>query len=347
MKITPIRTFQLGNQFPVESGITGHFPMSIQDGFILFRVTDAIGQQVYGFLARTFPESYEKIRPHEQVIPEKLTTKKKDLQSGVVIRKPVCLLYRSDESIINHLFAGFEEGKLISHIQQDENLYEYVVYDRADWAHQLIVLIGGLGKMVIADGHHRTAAYFTNREEKGRDPGLFSAILPLDQVKVHSYHRKIKVNDSQSRELEVLLTTHYVVMDTPLDDAFGLHDSPDAEVDYILVHNQGKWRKLQPRNDDSIRPGSADLLMHFEENVLEPFCSLNEMETYDQVDFISGTELELKDLDAASGDLLFLFPPVSREYLWDASIRGEIMPPKSTWIEPRMPEGIIQVPNSI
>lgn len=347
MQIRPIHTFQVGNIFPVESGVSGNYPLYVKHGFIVFRVTRSNRKPSFGFLTLLDPERPEMILPHEQVIPTKVDSKVAEAQAESFSIKPVCLLHVPMERLTGHLIAGFEKGKVIASHTQGYWLYEYAIFDDAIWADQLTELFADQKSLVIADGHHRTAAYFAIRQDSDDDPGLFSAIMSLDQVEVHSYHRKIRIKKEYHSGFYELLEKMYEVTDLPTGQDYSV-DQWKCSDDYTIVMRTRKgWSRLRPvKGSSSIRPGSADLLVQFEEEILDVFCRDNSLEPHDLMEFISGSEFDLDELQPDANDFLFLFPPVSHEFLWASSLRGEILPAKSTWIEPRMPSNIIQVPNT-
>ena len=348
MKIAPVHAIQIGMDFPVETGISGRFPLFIKHGYIVLKMSGVVDQPTYALLVRAFPESYDTIHAHENVILEKLTDKTLDLTSGAVINKPVCLLYQPNKIIAGLLQTGFENGRMVVRHQQAETSYEYAIFDNEEWAGQVTQTIGLLEHLVIADGHHRTAAYFRIREESHEDHGLFCALLPLDQVKVHAYHRRVMMDDAQFSEFRNFFRSYYAVRFISIEEAREIQHRLESGIDILLLYHKGKWRKLNPLSGEaSRRKGSADLLLEFEELVLNPFFHHSGLLAYEQVEYVSGMELNLEDLDPERNEVILIFPPVSRQFLWQSSLKGELMPAKSTWIEPRMPSDVIQVPNNI
>ncbi len=348
MQIRPIHTFQIGNTFPVEFGVSGNYPLAVNHGYIVFRVTRSSQKPSFGFLTLLYPERPDMILPHEQVIPTKVDSKVAEAQAESFSIKPVCLLHEPNETLTSHLVTGFEKGEIIASHTQDDYLYEYAIFDDAIWAEQLTEMFAGQESLVIADGHHRTAAYFAIREESGKDPGLYSAIMSLDQVEVRSYHRMIRIKKAYHSDFYAMLERNYEMTDLPAAQKQDADREIGSDVQCVLLHTRRRWSRLQPIAGKSLlRPGSADLLIQFEEEVLNLFCRDNSMKSHDLMEFVSGSELDMNDLQLSADDFLFLFPPVSREFLWASSHRDEILPAKSTWIEPRMPSHIIQVPNLI
>ncbi|MBY5958271.1 DUF1015 family protein [Membranicola marinus] len=344
MKIRPIHTFQIENPFPIESGVFGQYPLTLDQGFIVFRVTKPDREPAFGFLALTYPDHPSMIRPHEKVILQKVDAKKNEAESESFLTKPVCLLYGPNKGLTEHLIEGFDPEKVLVRREQDDFLYEYTVYDDAVWADQLMSLFARQESLVIADGHHRTAAYWAMREKNDGNSGLFSAILSLDQVDVRSYHRQIHIPKGSEMDFYQLLERVYEIEEWHGGMTIKSTDQIGPEERMILMQVEKKWNRLYPRNNSAlIRKGSADLLAQFEERVVGAFCSDTKSDIHDLMNFVTGRELE--NLPSGKNDFIFLFPPVSHEFLWDSSHRGEVLPAKSTWIEPHMPSGIIQIPN--
>lgn len=345
MKIRPIEAFLLKNDMPVESGIFGEFPMFVPLGFVVFKITGGGDDPIYGFLALVFPASKAEIRPHENIIPEKLNLKKQALESGGHGTKPVCLLHTPDGSIQEHLEKGFEQGRTIYSHQMDQFRYEYAVCEVKTWAQELIILMGQLRHMVIADGHHRTAAYFAHYPAGEKDKGLYSAILALDQVRVHSYHRRLHIKETSAESLLKYLREYFVFYEASQVEVSEWCERSDYDLQYIYLWYPGRWNRLVLRDGDfNIRSGSADMHRFIEERVLIPFCAENGEELQKVVEYLSGPEWKAND-ERTEHEFLILFPPVSPTFLWESTARGELMPAKSTWIAPRMPDQVIQVFN--
>lgn len=346
MQIRPIHTFQVKNALPVESGISGDYPLYVNHGFIVFRVASSSRKPSFGFLTLLNPARPEMIRPHEHVIAQKVDSKVEEARSESFFNKPVCLVHEPMEGLTQHIIAGFDQGKVVASHTQDHCLYEYAIFDDAIWAGQLSALFADQKSLLIADGHHRTAAYFATRKDPDNDPGLYSAIMSLDHVEVNSYHRIVRIKRTFHPGFYELLEKTYEVTDLPAGHNHRVDQWKPANADGLLMHTQTGWSRLRPmKSSSSIRPGSADLLVQFEKEILDVFCRDNSLEPHDLIEFISGSEFELDELQPGANDFLFLFPPVSHDFLWASSLRGEVLPAKSTWIEPRMPSHIIQVPN--
>ncbi len=343
MKIRPIEAFLLENDMPVESGIFGKFPLFVPDGFVVFRITGENDDPIYGFLARVFPGSKTEIRPHENIIPEKFYLKKDTVQSGAHPPKPVCLLHAPDGAIRKLLKQGFDQGKIIMNRQMGAFRYEYAVCEMKSFTQDLMDMMDHMDSMVIADGHHRTAAYFALEPSK-RD-GLYSAIFALDEIRVHSYHRRLHIQDSLTESLVERFREYFDFYKASRDEVIEWSDRNGDDSQYIYLWHQGGWSRLVLRDGDfQIRSGSADMHRLVEEHVLNPFYVQTGQSLQEAVEYLSGPEWKGND-ERIEGTILILFPPVSPTFLWESTARGELMPAKSTWIAPRMPDNVIQVYN--
>ncbi len=344
MKIKPISYLQLQHRTPPESKQTGMSPLHIKEGFIVFRISGPLpSHHTYGLLAYVFPTSPQSIRPHEQVLSKRLTEKKHEVLSAKMRNKPVALLYRSRDELTRLLEEGFFSGDRIATWTIDKHEYAYVVNTHPDWNREMAIAMEKLDALVIADGHHRTHIYFERFYNQKKDYGLFGAIMPLEQIRILAYHRVLVLNSELGREFIQALSNGYKMYDIGEQGS----NIPETDGESILFLHQKKWKKLFPIHDAHIpRSGSPDLLMHFENATLIPFCHRRDLNISEVSLYISAPELPSTVEKISDEQWVFVFPSVDPGFLWDSSLRGEVMPAKSTWIEPRMPSDLILVPNN-
>ena len=344
MKITPIPYLQLQHPTPPESKHTGMSPLNIKEGFVVFRISGPLpSHHTYGLLAYVFPTNPQSIRPHEQVLSKRLIEKKHEVLSAKMRNKPVALLYHSRDELTRLLVEGFYSGDRIATWTIDEHEYAYVVNAHPDWNREIAIALEKLDALVIADGHHRTYIYFERFYNQKKDYGLFSAIMPLEQIRIFAYHRVLLLDSELGVEFIHDLSKKYKMYD--IGEQGG--NIPESDGESLLFLHQKKWKKLIPIHDAHIpRPGSPDLLTQFESATLIPFCNIRDLNISEHWLYISALELPSTVERISDEEMVFVFPPVEPIFLWDSSIRGEVMPAKSTWIEPRMPSDLILVPNN-
>ena len=196
----------------------------------------------------------------------------------------------------------------------------------------------------IADGHHRAASAAKVRDELGaaatKNAGYFlTTLFPSNQLHIMDYNRVIKdLNGLNTTDLLKKLEEKFSV--EKKDNAY----RPEALHDFGL-YMDGQWYKLTARpgtyNDDPI--GILDISI-LQQNVLEPLLGIMDQRTDKRIDFVGGIrgleELE-KRVNSGEMELAISLYPVSIEQLFIVADSGNVMPPKSTWFEPKLRDGLL------
>ena len=203
--------------------------------------------------------------------------------------------------------------------------------------------------LYIADGHHRAAsasrAQKVKMEENASHTGdeeynYFMAVLfPAEQLKVLPYNRAIfELNNLTEDAFIEKIKANFTIEQS---------DSPSpSEKGIIGMYINKEWFMLKP--NDNVVPGEAvgdkldvSLLQNF---LLEPVLGIEDPRTNNNIDFIGGIrgtkELE-KLVDSGAAKVAFSMYPVSVDDLINISNAGETMPPKSTWFEPKLRDGLV------
>ena len=214
----------------------------------------------------------------------------------------------------------------------------------------LVAAFGRIPALYIADGHHRAASAARARTEM-RDAGRsgtslgdgadFSTVLgvafPHDQVQILSYNRVVK-------DLGGLSPDEFM---QAVRDRFELSAGPAQPVKRgeIAMYCQGSWHTLCPR----VPPNTADAIEALDVSVLQdhllaPVLKIADIRTDKRIDFVGGArgtgELETL-VNSGRAAVAFSLYPVSVADLMAVSDAGAIMPPKSTWFEPKLRDGLL------
>lgn len=213
--------------------------------------------------------------------------------------------------------------------------------------------LGGIDKLYIADGHHRAASASRARKVKQENnPGhngseeynYFIAVLfPADQLKILPYNRVVfNLNGHQKGEFFDLVSEKFVVEKT------GSKEPDDNRT--FRMYFEKNWYSLVPRDSvmASLKLSSSvaetldvSILQDF---LLNPVLGIDDPRTNKNIDFIGGIrgtkELE-RLVDSGKAAVAFSLYPVSVDDLMNISDAGEIMPPKSTWFEPKLRDGLL------
>jgi uncharacterized protein (DUF1015 family) len=212
--------------------------------------------------------------------------------------------------------------------------------DAAD-ARMIIEPLKNVPALYIADGHHRSAAaarVYQARRGSGESGSFLSFIFPHNQVQILPYNRVLK--DLNGHSAAALLEK--------LDGVFILKPgsaAPPSRKHELGFYLAGRWHTLnfRPRfaaTSDPVEKLDVTLLQKY---VLEPIFGIDDPRTSKRINFVGGIrgtgELE-KRVDAGEFACAFSMFPTSIEDLMNIADAGGIMPPKSTWFEPKLRDGM-------
>ena len=203
----------------------------------------------------------------------------------------------------------------------------------------LVAAFAAVPALYIADGHHRAASAARARDEfkGGGDSSTFLAVaFPHDQVQILPYNRIVK-------DLGALTADAF---EKAVGERFDVTDGPAAPAKRgeVAMYFRGRWRTLTPKQKaaaDAIRSLDVSVL---QEQLLQPILGIVDITTDKRIDFVGGArgtgELE-RIVDSGKAAVAFSLFPVSVADLMAVSDAGAIMPPKSTWFEPKLRDGLL------
>ncbi len=211
----------------------------------------------------------------------------------------------------------------------------------------------------VADGHHRTAAAgrigdeFAKKNPKhtGEENYNFfmAVIFPDKELRIMDYNRVVKdLNGKSTEEFKDALSA---VMDI---EKIGKDEYRPSKLHEFSMYLEGEWYKLTAKAgtyDDSDPIGVLDVSV-LTNNVLEPILGIEDMRRSQRIDFIGGIRGlgALKErVDCGNAKVAFALYPVSMDQLINIADTGNIMPPKTTWFEPKLRSGLFvkRVDNNI
>ena len=196
----------------------------------------------------------------------------------------------------------------------------------------------------IADGHHRAASAAKVRKSLGEKAGpeangFLTTLFPADELRILPYNRVVKdLNDMTAEDLISALQDDFMIssVEEPVDP---------KELHEFGMYLEGNWYHLTAikgtYTDDPIGVLDVTILSN---NVLEKLLGIADQRTDKRIDFVGGIrglkELE-KRVDSGEMQLAFSFHPVTIHQLFDIADSGNVMPPKSTWFEPKLRDGLL------
>lgn len=311
------------------------------------------GRTQYGIVLCAHVDDYAegRIKKHE------LTRKDKEDDRMIHVRiqnaniEPVFFAYRDNagiDAIVSRYTALEPEYKFT-----DENGFGHefwVISDDADIAHITEIFTTQVEAFYVADGHHRTAAAARVGEEKrAQNPNhtgkeeynYFMAVcFPETQLKIIDYNRVVKdLNGLTPSQLIAMLGDDFDVM------CRGTEIYTPSELHEFSMYLEGKWYSLRARPgryDDKDPIGVLDVTV-LSNLVLDKLLGIKDLRTDKRIDFVGGIrglgELARR-VDSGEMKVAFALYPVSMEQLINIADSGNIMPPKTTWFEPKLRSGL-------
>ncbi|HUK37166.1 MAG TPA: DUF1015 family protein [Vicinamibacterales bacterium] len=281
---------------------------------------------------------HDVIKKHEKTRRDKEDDRTRHMIALKAQTGPVFLTYRAADDINTIATRVMTAPPLIDFQAADHVQHALWKVTNVDCA-SLVTAFGRIGRLYIADGHHRAASAARARDElRGAgDSSTFLAVaFPHDQVQILSYNRVVKT-------LEPLTADQF---ERAVRATFDVSDGPKAPVrrGEISMYFGGKWWTLRSRaasGTDAIRSLDVSVL---QEQLLAPILGITDITTDKRIDFVGGArgtgELE-RIVDTGAAKVAFSMFPVSVADLMAVSDAGAIMPPKSTWFEPKLRDGLL------
>jgi uncharacterized protein (DUF1015 family) len=307
-------------------------------------------RQQTGIFATFSIDEYDRnlIKKHERTRKDKEDDRTRHLLALDAQTGPVFLAYRGMAEI----------NEAVDQIVAGKPLYDFTAPDGVThtlWSTDKVEKITDLFKKVpalyIADGHHRAASASRARAEKAsKNPNhlgseaynyVLAVAFPAEQLKILPYNRVIKdLNGLSAAGLLDKLEEKFVIQPNQTN----AEASPNRGE--FSMYLGGKWYGLKPKSAPSPSPSviaSLDVSI-LQDNVLAPILGIHDPRTDKRIDFVGGirgTAELIKLVDSGQFAVAFSMHPTSLDDLIGVSDAGEIMPPKSTWFEPKLRDGLL------
>jgi uncharacterized protein (DUF1015 family) len=309
------------------------------------------GRTQIGLVACCSIEEYEQniIKKHEFTRPEKEEDRIKHMQYLNAQTGPIFLTYRDNDSIDKIIANYTAQTPLFSFVANDGVKHQAWQISDVPAIRSLVQLFSqNVRFLYIADGHHRAAsAVKTGLRKKAENPHhsgyenynfFLSVLFPASQLAIMDYNRVVK--DLNGNSIEVFMQKvqqHFEVKEEnkPLAPQ-NLHE--------FGMFVGGKWYRLTAKpsvvSTDPIGVLDVTILQKF---LLEPILGIEDPRTDKRIDFVGGIrglgELE-KRVNSGEMAVAFSLYPVSLEQLMAIADTNNVMPPKSTWFEPKLRDGL-------
>lgn len=313
------------------------------------------GRTQYGIVGCASVDDYLNgiIRKHELTRPDKEQDRMVHVRINNANIEPVFFTYppvkQIDEIVSN--ITGTEKPEY-DFTAEDGFGHHFWVIRNKETNRQIEKLFAGkVPYTYVADGHHRTAAAaLVGKEKRENNPShtgneeynYFLAVhFPSDQLQIIDYNRTIKdLNGLSAKELLLRLEAGFIVEEK------GSRTYKPKKLHNFSMYLEGQWYSLTARegtfnNDDPIGVLDVTILTN---QILSPVLDIQDLRRSKRIDFVGGIrglgELK-KRVDSGEMKVAFALYPVSMDQLIAIADSGNIMPPKTTWFEPKLRSGLV------
>ena len=323
------------------------FAIETKQSVYVYRLEDGTHAQT-GVVACCSLDEYElgTIKKHEKTRPDKVED-----------RTGHMLAVKAQTGLIFLAFRGTPETKrLISEAVQTKPIYNFHCADgvkqtvwRVSQTEEFVAAFAEIPALYIADGHHRMEsaklARKTLREQNPNHTGaedynfVVAGMFPSEDLRILAYNRVVKdLNGLTVEEFFERVRENFIVTET-------VEKTPRNHGEFCL-YLDGKWYKLKFAVDsvqelNVIENLDVSILQNY---LLTPILGIDDPRTNKRIGFVGGArgtaELE-KIVDDGTAKLAFSMFPTTMEDLFAVSDMDEIMPPKSTWFEPKLKDGLL------
>jgi uncharacterized protein (DUF1015 family) len=291
-----------------------------------------------------------KIKKHE------LTRKDKEDDRMIHVRiqnaniEPVFFAYPDNEEV-NGIVARYIAGEPeYDFVAEDGFGHHFWIIDSDEDIARITEIFAEIPAFYVADGHHRTAAAArVGAELRGQNPDhngeeeynyFMTVAFPDSQLKIIDYNRVVKdLNGLSAEEFLSALETDFEVKEE------GAEIFKPGRLHEFSMYLGGKWYSLvakEGRYDDNDPIGVLDVTI-LSNLVLDKILGITDLRTSKRIDFVGGIrglgELSRR-VDSGEMVVAFALYPVSMKQLVDIADSGNIMPPKTTWFEPKLRSGL-------
>jgi uncharacterized protein (DUF1015 family) len=306
------------------------------------------GRTQTGVVGCVHVDDYERdlIRKHEKTRQDKEDDRTRHVLTLNANAEPVFLTYRGRPEI-DRLVAGI--------VSASPPLYDFTAPDgvrHTVWAvpdtGTLARAFGVVPHAYVADGHHRSAsAWRAGKELRAKNPShrgdeeynwFLAVLFPADQLRILPYNRLVRdlMGQAPSEVLDRL---------GRLGKLAAAKDATPDRTGVFCVYLDGRWHRLEldPTAIDRSDPIASLDVSLLQDRVLSPILGIGDPRTDKRIDFVGGirgtAELERR---VSSGEMAIAFSlyPTTLDQLMAVSDAGQVMPPKSTWFEPKLRSGL-------
>lgn len=278
------------------------------------------------------------ILKHEKTRPDKEDDRTRHILTQRAHAEPVMLTFRASAALTSATQTATEA----------DPLYDFTAVDgirhtiwKAEQPRDFVAAFEDVEKLYVADGHHRCKAASRAAAELGAgaedEAAFFPAVLfPMEEMEIMAYNRVVRRLPGEPADFLEEFRKRF--------DVESVNESTPGSAGEVCLYLSGGWHRFSLPVASAGDVASQLDVARLSEHVLEPLLGIQDPRTDKNIAFVGGIrgpgELE-RLVDSGQAAVAFSMYPTSIDELVDVSDAGQLMPPKSTWFEPKLRSGLL------
>jgi uncharacterized protein (DUF1015 family) len=323
-----------------------------KSAFYLYQMTWVDGSDFTGLIACVDSNDYEKgkIKKHENTLVEKEELLASHIAATDLIGEPVLLSYNDGVYVdLDSFFSEIKQQKAHRTFETaDQTQHKLWKVDNIEWIEKLINSCAHINAFYIADGHHRCASMHRYIKQRNiSSDSMLAFIVPASQLKIYPFYRYFESSNAiDINKLTLQLADDFLIV--PIERTISA-----IEQDEILMLHQSCAYKLKFKK---ITHGIGKTVDNLNVAILEKYIfnavlDIQDSRTDNRLSFHSAKNLNLDIINSylsQTNRIVFALAPIQMEEIFKVSDENSVMPPKSTYVEPKLYSGavIMEFPKS-
>jgi uncharacterized protein (DUF1015 family) len=281
-----------------------------------------------------------RIGPHERIRPQRATLLADHIERVGVHSSPVAFAYPDDPEV-RSIVERASTGTPLLDFRRDDGLGQ-TIWRIPDTDVEALLAHFADRRLYIVDGHHRVAAGVEHRRRRGGDVDdavVLGALFPAGELRVRPFHRRVvDTAGMDARDLAVAVAAaDFGVRPLAADE-----DPAPPHAGTFGMYVESAWYEITPFHR---HPAEFDATL-LQERILGPILGVDEAGGGGRLEYLPGDSglVQLVELVDADGGVGFALYPVSLGQLMAVVDRGQTLPPKSTYFEPKVRSGVFVAP---
>lgn len=292
----------------------------------------------------------DRIKKHEKTRADKEVDRIRHVSTCSAQTGPIFLAYKQSETLDEIIVNQTAKAPLFDFVAKDGVQHTVWVTDDAGTDEKIEKAFQALDALYIADGHHRAASAVkvgvnrraANPNYTGKEEFNFflSVIFPANSLKIFDYNRLVKDLNGHSKKEFLTLVEKHLGKVTPVDNTVPYRPK---EAHTVGMYVGGQWYCIRFKEElcNSSSPAERLDCAILQKYLFEPVLGISDPRTDKRIDFVGGIRgLQYLQDNCEKDGVAFSMFPTSMAELTAVADAGELMPPKSTWFEPKLRSGI-------